>query len=116
MIHFERGDFNRALFMFLRATRLNPQGRDAFNNLVIYFLRTSRMKNAISVRQLMINKFPEYADGYFRTVNALEAAGDIEKALEARNIGLSVVDATGTFRKAIERRMTTAQQNRLSES
>ena len=42
----EKGDARRALYMFFRATYVNPKNIEAFNNIVVLYLRTNRIDAA----------------------------------------------------------------------
>jgi protein O-mannosyl-transferase len=79
----ERGDARRALYMFFRATYVNPKNIEAFNNIVVLYLRTNRLDAALEVARSMILSFPDYSDGYFRLGMCLDAKGDLLGALDA---------------------------------
>jgi protein O-mannosyl-transferase len=79
----EKGDARRALYMFFRATYVNTKNIEAFNNIVVLYLRAHQVDSALRIARAMIQAFPESSDGYFRLGMCLEAAGDLERAVGA---------------------------------
>ncbi|MEW5977045.1 MAG: tetratricopeptide repeat protein [Acidobacteriota bacterium] len=79
----EMGDGPRALFMFLKATYLNPDNIGAFNNIAILYFRAGQIDSSQEISRLMIQRFPDSWDGYFRLGLCLEAKGDLPGALQA---------------------------------
>ncbi len=79
----ENGDARRALYMFFRASYLNPKNIGALNNIVVLYLRVNEIGAAMEMARIMIERFPDSSDGYFRLGMCLESRGDLAGALEA---------------------------------
>ena len=99
--------------MFFRATYINPNNKEAFNNIVVLYLRANKVDAALEKAEEMVRRFPESSDGYFRLGMCLEAKGDLSGALRAWEESKKQVDLENHLGSQIDAAMFSARK-RLS--
>ncbi|MCI0621966.1 MAG: hypothetical protein L0387_09890 [Acidobacteria bacterium] len=105
-----KGQTRRGLFMFFRASYANPKSPEAFNNIVVWYIRANLPEAALEVAQTMVKNFPESSVGYFRVGQALEARGDLEGALKVWEESKRKPVIEEHVLKMIDEKMIAAQQ------
>ena len=83
----EKGAYQRALYMFYRATYVNPENPSAFCRIARFYLSTSQLSRADAVVRLIIAKFPQAPDGYWLLGRVLEEQGRLSDAVKAWEAG-----------------------------
>jgi tetratricopeptide (TPR) repeat protein len=109
----EKGDARRALYMFFRASYVNPNNMEALNNIVVSYLRANKIEAASAIARSMIERFPDNSDGYFRMGMCLEAKGDLVAALKCWEEGKKRVDSKSFLNGQLDAAILSARQ-RLS--
>jgi tetratricopeptide (TPR) repeat protein len=91
-----QGCLLRALFMYQRASYLNPGNLNVLNSMVMVCLRLHQPSAAEAVAQSMIRKYPDKPDGYLRLGQVLEARGDFARALQVWEEGRTRIAPNNT--------------------
>jgi protein O-mannosyl-transferase len=90
------GRLLRALFMYQRASYLNPGNVNVLNSMVTVCLKLQQPEAAEAVAQSMIRKYPGRPDGYLRQGQVLEARGDFAGALRVWEEGRTRIAPNNT--------------------
>jgi protein O-mannosyl-transferase len=110
----EKGEALRALYMFYRAAYINPKNVGALNNIVVLYLKVNKPDAALEVAKIIIERFPESSDGYFKFGLCLETKGNLQGALQAWEESKRRVDTQNDLgnelMKQIEAKMIAARE------
>jgi hypothetical protein len=90
------GRLLRALFMYQRASYLNPGNVNVLNSMVTVCLKLQQPEAAEAVAQSMIRKYPGRPDGYLRQGQVLEARGEFAGALRVWEEGRTRIAPNNT--------------------
>jgi hypothetical protein len=87
-VYAEMGQLQRALYFFYRATYVNPNNLRALSNIAVAYQRINKLDALEEIAGLMIQRFPEAAEGFFRLGMCREAQGRLAEAISAWEEGL----------------------------
>ena len=87
-VYAEMGQLQRALYFFYRATYVNPNNLRAFSNIAVAYQRINKLDALEEVAGLIIERFPEAPEGFFRLGMCREAQERFPEAIAAWEEGL----------------------------
>ncbi len=95
LVYAEKGDLLRALYMFYRATYINPGNLSAFYRIANFYLNTKQLSRAQEAARLIVGKSPQAPDGYWLLGRVLEEKGQLLDAVKAWEAGRMLVEGNG---------------------
>jgi len=87
-VYAEMGQLQRALYFFYRATYVNPNNIRALSNIAVAYQRINKLDALEEIAGLIIQRFPEAAEGFYRLGMCREAQGRLTEAISAWEEGL----------------------------
>jgi hypothetical protein len=82
-VYAEMGKMQRALYFFYRATYVNPNNIRALSNIAVAYQRVNRLDALEEIAGVIIHRFPEAPEGFFRLGMCREAQGRFPEAISA---------------------------------
>ena len=82
-VYAEMGKMQRALYFFYRATYVNPNNIRALSNIAVAYQRINKLDALEEIAGLIIQRFPEAPEGFFRLGMCREAQGRLPEAISA---------------------------------
>jgi protein O-mannosyl-transferase len=87
-VYAEMGQLQRALYFFYRATYVNPNNLRALSNIAVAYQRINKLDALEEIAGLIIERFPEAPEGFFRLGMCREAQERLPEAIAAWEEGL----------------------------
>jgi tetratricopeptide (TPR) repeat protein len=82
-VYAEMGKMQRALYFFYRATYVNPNNIRALSNIAVAYQRVNKLDALEEIAGVIIQRFPEAPEGFFRLGMCREAQGRFPEAVSA---------------------------------
>ena len=82
-VYAEMGQLQRALYFFYRATYVNPNNLRALSNIAVAYQRINKLDALEEIAGLIIERFPEAPEGFFRLGMCREAQERFPEAISA---------------------------------
>ena len=82
-VYAEMGKLQRALYFFYRATYVNPNNIRALSNIAVAYQRINKLDALEEIAGVIIQRFPEAPEGFFRLGMCREAQGRFPEAISA---------------------------------
>lgn len=82
-VYAEMGKLQRALYFFYRATYVNPNNIRALSNIAVAYQRINKLDALEEIAGMIIQRFPEAPEGFFRLGMCREAQGRLHEAISA---------------------------------
>ena len=95
----------RALYFFYRATYVNPNNVGAFSNIAVAYQRVNRLDALEEIAGIIIRRFPDLPEGFFRLGLCREAQGKFDEAISAWEESLKRTVAGDPLIQQIESRL-----------
>jgi protein O-mannosyl-transferase len=104
-VYAEMGKMQRALYFFYRATYVNPNNIRALSNIAVAYQRVNRLDALEEIAGVIIQRFPEAPEGFFRLGMCREAQGRFPEAISAWEESLKRAAAGDPLIQQIEARV-----------
>jgi protein O-mannosyl-transferase len=104
-VYAEMGKLQRALYFFYRATYVNPNNIRALSNIAVAYQRINKLDALEEIAGVIIQRFPEAPEGFFRLGMCREAQGRFPEAISAWEEGLKRTVAGDPLIQQIESRL-----------
>jgi tetratricopeptide (TPR) repeat protein len=114
-VYAEMGQLQRALYFFYRATYVNPNNLRALSNIAVAYQRINKLDALEEVAALIIERFPEVPEGFFRLGICRETQERFPEAIAAWEEGLKRAVPGDPLIQQIESRLG-AVRARMSSS
>ena len=82
-VYVEQGKLQHALYFFYRATYLNPNNIRALTNIAVLYQRINKLDALEETAGVILRRFPEAPEGFFRLGLCREAQGRFPEAISA---------------------------------
>ena len=99
------GKLQRALYFFYRATYVNPNNIRALSNIAVAYQRINKLDALEEIAGVIIQRFPEAPEGFFRLGMCREAQGRFPEAISAWEESLKRAAAGDPLIQQIESRL-----------
>lgn len=114
-VYAEMGKLQRALYFFYRATYVNPNNIRALSNIAVAYQRINKLDALEEISGIIIQRFPEAPEGFFRLGMCREAQGRFAEAVSAWEESLKRTTTGDPLIHQIESRLAPVRA-RLSSS
>jgi tetratricopeptide (TPR) repeat protein len=104
-VYVEQGKLQHALYFFYRATYLNPNNIRALTNIAVLYQRINRLDGLEETAGVILRRFPEAPEGFFRLGLCREAQGRFPEAISAWEESLKRAAAGDPLVQQIESRL-----------
>jgi Tfp pilus assembly protein PilF len=104
-VYAEMGKLQRALYFFYRATYVNPNNIRALSNIAVAYQRINKLDALEEISGMIIQRFPEAPEGFFRLGMCREAQGRFVEAVSAWEESLKRATAGDPLIQQIESRL-----------
>ena len=104
-VYVEMGKLQRALYFFYRATYVNPNNIRALSNIAVAYQRINKLDALEEIAGVIIKRFPEAPEGFFRLGMCREAQGRFPEAISAWEESLKRAAAGDPLIQQIESRL-----------
>ena len=104
-VYAEMGKMQRALYFFYRATYVNPNNIRALSNIAVAYQRINKLDALEEIAGVIIQRFPEAPEGFFRLGMCREAQGRLPEAISAWEESLKRAPAGDLLTQQIESRL-----------
>ena len=104
-VYAELGKMQRALYFFYRATYVNPNNIRALSNIAVAYQRVNKLDALEEIAGVIIQRFPEAPEGFFRLGMCREAQGRLPEAVSAWEESLKRAAAGDPLIQQIESRL-----------
>ena len=104
-VYAELGKMQRALYFFYRATYVNPNNIRALSNIAVAYQRVNKLDALEEIAGVIIQRFPEAPEGFFRLGMCREAQGRFPEAISAWEGSLKRAVAGDPLIQQIESRL-----------
>jgi tetratricopeptide (TPR) repeat protein len=104
-VYAEMGKLQRALYFFYRATYVNPNNIRALSNIAVAYQRIDKLDALEEIAGVIIQRFPEAPEGFFRLGMCREAQGRLPEAISAWEESLKRAAAGDPLIQQIESRL-----------
>ncbi len=104
-VYAEMGKLQRALYFFYRATYVNPNNIRALSNIAVAYQRINKLDALEEIAGVIIQRFPEAPEGFFRLGMCREAQGRFPEAISAWEESLKRAVAGDPLIQQIESRL-----------
>jgi protein O-mannosyl-transferase len=104
-VYAEMGKMQRALYFFYRATYVNPNNIRALSNIAVAYQRVNKLDALEEIAGIIIQRFPEAPEGFFRLGMCREAQGRFPEAISAWEESLKRTSAGDPLIQQIQTRL-----------
>lgn len=104
-VYVEQGKLQHALYFFYRATYLNPNNIRALTNIAVLYQRINKLDALEETAGVILRRFPEAPEGFFRLGLCREAQGRFPEAISAWEESLKRAAAGDPLIQQIESRL-----------
>ena len=104
-VYVEQGKLQHALYFFYRATYLNPNNIRALTNIAVLYQRINKLDALEETAGVILRRFPEAPEGFFRLGLCREAQGRFPEAISAWEESLKHAAAGDPLIQQIESRL-----------
>ena len=104
-VYVEQGKLQHALYFFYRATYLNPNNIRALTNIAVLYQRINKLDALEETAGVILRRFPDAPEGFFRLGLCREAQGRFPEAISAWEESLKHAAAGDPLIQQIESRL-----------